>query len=207
MGRGSWEINCSSSLFLSRYSSGLTPQFHSSFPYFRFMNPLDHCKLCDKHDVNIQTGIFCTLTGQKPNFQGRCKDAKFDVVARHKLEESSGTVYLLRAQKLDRQIMVFGQILFGTIILAGGLFLNKMYWDGGWISYTLLTVPATGFGLISGGLRYQVKSAWWIKNSDEQLQKELLILEQYGIAASASHETRKVHGEWEIKSSVTLHSS
>lgn len=39
---------------------------------------LRYCKVCSNRKMDIQTGIYCGITGQKPAFEGKCESFSVD---------------------------------------------------------------------------------------------------------------------------------
>jgi len=51
------------------------------------MNKENHCKICDLHSFNLEDGIICSLTWEKPDFQKKCPDIKLDQNLKDKIIE------------------------------------------------------------------------------------------------------------------------
>jgi len=72
---------------------------------------IEKCKICTKRKFDIQTGLNCSLTGQKPAFESSCENYSVDEVAKEKQLNS------ILIKREENKGMSTGQILFLALIL------------------------------------------------------------------------------------------
>lgn len=119
-----------------------------------FHEQLAFCKKCHNRRMNMDTGLFCSLTGEKPSFNGTC--LSFDLDERMEAELNDSAVIeikdlsneKLREYQLEQNLPlgIFGGILAGFI---GACLWALITVATGWqIGYMALAIGAgVGFSI------------------------------------------------------------
>ena len=99
---------------------------------------LRYCKVCSNRKMDIQTGIYCGKTGQKPGFEGKCESFIVDreelkkekarqlVQQQQELKEST---YFAPEQKGMKKGVLGGMImiLIALVWFFGGLAVDRIF--------------------------------------------------------------------------------
>ena len=106
---------------------------------------LEFCTICTKRELNFKTGLVCSITNEKPNFENNCENFDKDAdEARKKLDLELNAAGNSQAQhgstKPGRNklygvlVLIFGLVIIlvslviGTIIIVSGIsFIIKGY--------------------------------------------------------------------------------
>jgi uncharacterized protein YneF (UPF0154 family) len=100
---------------------------------------LEFCKICQNRHVDFKTGLICSLTNEKPQFEDSCKDfLKDKKEAKRKLKMKLDAAGNTRSQNGSLNpkknmnygifltitgilLLVFISLLFGVIVTFGGI--------------------------------------------------------------------------------------
>lgn len=99
---------------------------------------LRYCKVCSNRKMDIQTGIYCGKTGQKPAFEGKCKNFSVDQEELKKekarqtariQQEQKESSYFTPEQKGMKKGVLGGliMILIAVVWFFGGLAINRIF--------------------------------------------------------------------------------
>lgn len=119
-----------------------------------FHEQLAFCKKCHNRRMNMDTGLFCSLTGEKPSFNGTCPSFDLDERMEAELNDSAAIEIKdlsnekLREYQLEQNLPlgIFGGILAGFI---GACLWALITVATGWqIGYMALAIGAgVGFSI------------------------------------------------------------
>lgn len=110
-----------------------------------FVDPARHCELCDNRVFDLLTGTTCGLTQQKPTFNQKCPDIKFENRHIDHIKEVNIEYYKVTS---TRNLTIANFIVFSVIslaVMAGGYLLGAYAWDKGVISTVPLIIMGVGF--------------------------------------------------------------
>jgi len=99
---------------------------------------LRYCKVCSQRKMDIQTGIYCGLTGQKPAFEGKCEKMIVDqaelrkekarLLARQQHEEKANSYFAPERKGMKKGVLGgFIMILIAVIWFFGGLAIDRIF--------------------------------------------------------------------------------
>lgn len=162
------------------------------------MNLEKHCSLCEHRLRDDSRGVFCGLTGLKPDFEGQCGKIEFG----EKLKELVRTVNIERYKVTSTKLLTIGNfVVFLTIAL---LFITAGIWylNRGWENGIIYTPP---FFIIGIGILVLPKAFGPVnkyrRNSNISKEKKLLLdelLTVYSIRYSIDITVKEdVHGNKE----------
>lgn len=82
---------------------------------------LELCKTCQNKKMNIQIGLVCGLTSEKPNFEGSCPDYQTDekAVTYFKEQKKQLNIHQLEASKSERFLNYLLDSFFRFLIFFG----------------------------------------------------------------------------------------
>jgi hypothetical protein len=154
----------------------------------------EHCNLCENIKSNLQEGIICGLTNQKPTFNKTCPKIKLG----KKFEKQLGVIHI-DIEKLKKQKRLIYTQFFLSIILGSILILSQrnlfVGFDFTYSKYLKLAqsllVVFLGFGLCSIALNELKKYRKKLKIVKDQKHKIDNILDEYRIEYSCSVEFGK----------------
>ena len=100
---------------------------------------LRFCKVCSSRKIDLQTGIYCGLSGQKPDFEGKCesfcvdKDELRKEKARQlaiKQQEQKESSYFAPEQKGMKKGVLGGlvMILIAIVWFFAGLAVDRIFY-------------------------------------------------------------------------------
>jgi hypothetical protein len=110
---------------------------------------LEFCRVCENRKMNMQIGMVCGLTSEKPTFTEKCEDFKMDkaeaknVLAMRQAAEEEGDNDFFSIEKKGMSKGVMGGILMMVIALG--------WFVGGWIAGHIFFYPPILFliGLVA----------------------------------------------------------
>ena len=166
-----------------------------------------HCLLCENSRNDFKSGIFCSLTDEKPKFLNKCPNKSFEKRLEKKIEEINTKLKLVENTKPDARLHAATFLSFSIIILLADYFLSSYLWDKGWITTILIIIGAAGLGLIPfaiapiNKLKTELKLA---KDDKIKLDNVLLI---YGYSYDIDILIQKnIHGFAKPKTQIKIYS-
>lgn len=165
------------------------------------MNFKDHCNLCDNLKVNLQDGITCGLTNQKPTFNNTCPK----IVLSDKFKKELGLIHIkierLKSKKRLTYTYFYLYMIIGCILILGGSAFMKFTFvtTSLYISRVRLTLIIVGFGLC--GFGYSKLNEYRNKIRVAKAEKSRIdgILNKYQIKYTCNVEFgEKYHGNEEV---------
>lgn len=121
------------------------------------MNLAKHCELCDNRIIDIQTGTRCGLTGNRPKFEKKCRDIKFENNHITRIKEVNIDYHKIASTKnttIANFIVLFS---IGVAVMLGGYHLGALAWDKGLISTVPFIVMGIGFLILPTAIGPLVK--------------------------------------------------
>lgn len=112
------------------------------------MDLAKHCELCDNRVLDVQTGTTCALTGEKPDFDKKCADIKFENNQMKRIREVNIKYHKVASTK---NLTIANFIVFLTIgvaVMIGGYLLWTLAWDKGVISTVPIIIIGVGVLII-----------------------------------------------------------
>ncbi|PCI35216.1 MAG: hypothetical protein COB60_03795 [Flavobacteriaceae bacterium] len=96
---------------------------------------LEFCSICSKRVLNYKTGLLCSLTKEKPSFEGTCQDfIKDELEATRKLElnlhaagnsrTENGSTKPIQNKIYGIALLILGLMVFLFSILIGGIMIT-----------------------------------------------------------------------------------
>ena len=169
------------------------------------MKPIDHCKVCDNHSKDLNTGIICNLTKKKPEFTTVCPKGNFHIHLLRRIEEVA-VEYEMANSALPFTVLNFIFFLFVSAgITTFGYLLSEFMVSRGWFplfGYILMFFGVTMLKLATGPAgKYRTA----IKIAKDK-QKELKdVLKAYGIDWWVDVKLKKQnHGFIKISTDILL---
>ncbi|MFC0605261.1 hypothetical protein [Winogradskyella pulchriflava] len=92
------------------------------------MDVTKHCKLCDYQKIDFKTGTYCGLTNRKPEFHGKCVNAKFDNKLEYEINSINVEYENILKTKWRAYIYFITFLIIGTISIIAGCYI-------GWILF------------------------------------------------------------------------
>ncbi len=166
------------------------------------MNLYEHCNLCDNLKTDLQNGITCGLTDQKPVFDKTCSKIKLN----EKFKEQLGMIHIeIRKLKKKKRLIYTSSFLYmilGCILIIRerNFLIEFTFTYSDYIS-TLrsLLIIFVGFGLC--GLAYSKLSQYRKKTKIVKAEKDRIdaVLDKYQIEYSCHVDFKeKYHGNQEV---------
>ncbi|WP_370000360.1 hypothetical protein [Winogradskyella sp.] len=87
------------------------------------MDVTRHCKLCDHQKIDFKTGTYCGLTNRKPEFYGKCVNAKFDSKLDIEISDINIEYESVLKTKWRSYIYSITFLIIGTVALIFGSYL------------------------------------------------------------------------------------
>jgi hypothetical protein len=81
-----------------------------------------HCQLCDHQLVDFKTGTYCSITNRKPEFYGKCVNAKFDSKLEFEISTTNIEYEGVQKTKWRSYIYVIVFSLLGTLSIIAGCY-------------------------------------------------------------------------------------
>lgn len=164
------------------------------------MNFNEHCNLCANFQLNLQKGIICGLTNQKPSFDKTCPDIRFD----EEFEKQLGLIHIeikkLKKRKTSIYIQSYLFIILGfTLMLSANSLMEFTYSLSAFELKSKLIIMMVGLGLCSFG--YNTLNKFKNKTKTTQAKKDRidLVLNKYLIEYNCKIEFgEKYHGNEDI---------
>lgn len=116
------------------------------------MNNSKHCVLCDNKIVDYKTGVICSLTNKKPDFQEKCNTIKLDNIFKSKITEKNIEYEAVLKTRVDAYGMFIFYLIIAILIFVGSYLLGKYIFDAGYISTVPLIIM--GVGIIPLGVAF-----------------------------------------------------
>lgn len=100
---------------------------------------LRYCKVCSHRKMDIQTGIYCGNTGQKPVFEGKCesflvdqeelKKEKARQMARQEQEQKESSYFAPEQKGMKKEVLGgLIMILIAMVWFFGGLAIDRIFY-------------------------------------------------------------------------------
>ncbi|MDA8886499.1 hypothetical protein N8368_01250 [Bacteroidia bacterium] len=148
------------------------------------IKPIDHCQLCDHMEIAPGKGPVCSLINEKPRFNGKCYDKKYDKTLRVKLSNAIESYETVKFSKGDVMLNLYTYLTLGVVVMGGAYFLHRFLWESGWLSTLPLIVLVAGFSLLGYALGPFRKYKSQMEITKRRLDKITEILRLYSISYS-----------------------
>lgn len=112
------------------------------------MTNVKHCELCDNRIFDLNQGITCRLTHEKPNFSNKCPDILFERNYLARIKEVNIEFHKVATKRAGIVANSVAYCLIGLAIMAGGYLLGSFALEAGVISTVPLIIIGVGFLLI-----------------------------------------------------------
>lgn len=146
------------------------------------MNQIDHCLLCDNSERNIQQGVFCGLTGNKPSFGAFCEKIELSQNMLKRIEQISFEYELSKSKKwLSITNFVFFLLLAVGMFFAGYALWNLVYQQG-FISTLPLVIMFFALTLLPLSIGPLRKYIYERNNNRKKINEVGGVLNKYGLA-------------------------
>ncbi|WP_452597539.1 hypothetical protein [Pontimicrobium sp. MEBiC01747] len=138
------------------------------------MNNAKHCVLCDNKIVDYKTGVICSLTNKKPDFQEKCNVIKLNNTFKSKITETNIEYEAVLKTRTDVYGMFIFYLIIALAIFVGGYLLGKYIFEAGVISTIPLIIMGVGIiplGMAFGPLNYYKSSLKIASKRKKELDK------------------------------------
>lgn len=130
--------------------------------------------LCDNKIVDFKTGVICSLTNKKPDFQEKCNVIKLNNAFKAKIKETNIEYEALLKTRVNVYRMFIFYLSISIAISVGGYLLVKYILDTGIISILYLImigIDLIPFGMAFGSLNYYKSSLKIASKRKKELDK------------------------------------
>ncbi|GAA3556265.1 hypothetical protein [Snuella lapsa] len=164
------------------------------------MNFYEHCNICINSKTNLQDGITCGLTTQKPSFDETCPDIRFN----KEFEKKLGLIHIEIERLKKRKRLIYIKSCFFMVLGCGLMFgansLMEITHKPSVYEFKIkLAIIVIGFALSSFGYKTLHQFIKKTKNFKEKKNKIDLLLNKYLIKYSCNIDFgKKYHGNQEI---------
>lgn len=83
-----------------------------------------HCKLCDHQEIDFKTGTYCGLTNRKPEFYGKCVNAKLNSKLELEISEINIEYEGVLKTKWRSYIYSITFLIIGTLLIIAGCYIG-----------------------------------------------------------------------------------
>lgn len=152
------------------------------------MHPYAHCNLCLNANRNLDIGITCGLTNEKPTFENTCPKIKFNNISKEYTAQILNDIDVLKGTKKSVHFKFYVFIAIGFLVMFWGNSLLKHTIEIESIYHFKLTlliyalgvlILKEGYGNLSNYRRKLKKMEFEIAEIKEVIQKYKIDLETF----------------------------
>lgn len=93
------------------------------------MDITKHCKLCDYQEIDFKTGTYCSITNRKPEFYGKCVNAKFNNKLEFEINSINVEYESVLKIKWRAYIYFITFFIIGTISIIAGYYIGRVLFE------------------------------------------------------------------------------
>lgn len=145
------------------------------------IKPTSHCLICENSKRDFKSGIYCSITNERPKFLNKCPNTSFGTILEKKIEEVNKKIKLIENKKGDTTTHLITYLIISGLVLSATYFLTIYLWQKGWMSSITITVGVGGLGLIPYAIAPLNKYKTTLKLAKESKNELDKTLEIYGL--------------------------
>lgn len=169
------------------------------------MDITKHCQICDHRIFDLENGIRCGLTNQKPQFEATCQNAFFDKNLEQDIEDINVKYKLVGQTKALTYANFVVYLVVGFSIIIAGYLVGVHAYNHQVLSTVPLFIMGAGvpvLGLAFGPLNKYRQEMSVAKQNKEELHR---LLELYQIEYTIDIKINKdLHGNKDVETEVNL---
>lgn len=169
------------------------------------MEKFKHCSLCDNHIMDMQTGIKCGLTKEKPSFEHKCDKVIFQDKAFHDIEEVNFHYKFIQRKKAK---IYFNLVVFSGIagfFVLSGLVGGVLLFENGVISTGPLIMIGIGLAILPIPMRPWFNYLQEVGGTKDKKKQIDNLLKIYGMEAIINFDIKEgKHEIFDVKTNISL---
>jgi hypothetical protein len=164
-----------------------------------------HCLICENKKIDFTTGVYCSITGEKPKFLEKCSSKDFSETMQQKIFELNYKLKMAQDRKPATMLHLYTFLGFSAAVLIATYVLTIRLWEMGWMSSITITIGAIGLGLIPVAVAPLNKYKRTLKLAFENKKELDLVLNVYNIKYEIETRLIKdVHDSIDIEADLIL---
>ena len=163
--------------------------------------------MCEHSKTDFQTGAYCGLTNEKPNFDTSCDKAKFEGTMKERVVATNVALQREVSKKLSVRGTMIAYIGMGLAIWLGAYLATVLLWEAGWVSGLSIVLVLGGAGMMGVGIRTFINHRQELEVCQRNKSNLDDILSRYGIAYDIDVDVRtNAWGMEDVQHELRMHS-